>query len=144
MIQAGKKVWYRIRRYLCVGDCKKSCTSLLPFMLPHKHYNAFDIEGALVAFEKTIHINRVETGAEESTLRRWKRQFRTVIPVLCSKLEVLAKEFFKKETSLVSLPSSPMRRLKLALDLLESPYPQWSILGRAFFRAMLSHPLCLG
>lgn len=113
-------------------------------MLPSKHYSAPEIEGVMAAFEAGVPVNSVETGAEESTLRRWKRQFRTVIPVLCSKLEALAQEFFEKETSLISLPASPLGRLKIALGLLEYPHPVWSVLGRAFFRAMLSHPLCLG
>jgi len=112
-------------------------------MLPHKHYSGPEIEKVLSAFEEGATVNSVETGAEESTLRRWKRQFSSVIPVLSVQLEALAYKFFLKETSLSALPDRPLWRLKRALGLVEEIYPGWTILGRSFFRS-LAHPLCLG
>ena len=116
---------------------------LLPFMLPHKHYSGPEIEEVLSVFEAGASVNSVETGAEESTLQRWKQQFRSLIPLLSGQLEELAHQFFDKKTSLSIIPDRPLWRLKRALGLLEAPDPGWTILGRSFFLA-LAHPLCLG
>ena len=143
MIQCGEKCWYKVSRYLCVGRCKKTFTALLPNMLENKHYCASEIEGALYGLEEGLSVNDLKISAEESTIRRWKREFKTVIPALSSKLEALAQIFFQRTASLSSATLNPLKRLENALGLLETPCTGWPILARAFFRA-LSHPLCIG
>jgi hypothetical protein len=115
---------------------------LLPFMLPDKHYSGPEIEEALSDFEEGVVVNRVETGAEESTLRRWKRQFRSTIPILTTKIEALVQCWFQKTLPL-STTDSPLGRLKKALELVEVFPSGWTILAWSFFQA-LAHPLCLG
>jgi hypothetical protein len=112
-------------------------------MLPNKHYSGPEIEQVLVAVEEGTPINSVATYAEESTIQRWKRQFSSVIPVLCAQLEALAYMLFMEKTSLSSLPDRPLSRLKKALGHLEKHRPEWTLLGRSYFRA-LAHPVCIG
>jgi len=142
VIRNGEKCWYRVQRGLCIGKCRRSFTMLLPFMLPDKHYSGPEIEEALSDFEEGVVVNRVETGAEESTLRRWKRQFRSTIPILTTKIEALVQCWFQKTLPL-STTDSPLGRLKKALELVEVFPSGWTILAWSFFQA-LAHPLCLG
>ncbi len=143
VILDGQKQWYFVHRGLCVGECQRSFTVLLPFMLPNKHYSGPEIEKVLVDFEEGATVNSVETDAEESTIQRWKRQFSSVIPVLCTQLEALAYKFFLIDTSLTTLPDRPLTRLKKAVGLLEESHLGWTILGRSYFRS-LSYPVCIG
>jgi erythromycin esterase-like protein len=112
-------------------------------MLPFKHYSGPEIEEVLFAFEEGATVNSVATGAEESTLQRWKKQFHSLIPILSEQLEALASKFFLKETSLSRIPDRPLRRLKRALGLVEEPDLDWTLLGRSFVWAQ-AHPLCIG
>ena len=95
VIEHGKKfgtqctVWYSVQRFLCTEyKCGKTFTLLLPNMLPHKHYAAPEIEQVLQKQEDPAAPHH-ECGAEESTLRRWKREFPEKLSALAAYLESL-------------------------------------------------------
>ena len=131
-------------------------------MLPHKHYNAFDVEETLA--EETLAGEadgkgkaKGTSGAEESTIRRWKRHFSWVLPELAAKLESLGAIFSHSAPSLPSLSSLPslpslpslvehygaLQRVYRAVSHLENVPEGVSRLSRAFHLS-LAHPLCLG
>ena len=60
----------RLRCYVC-GQTR---TLLRLNMLPHKHYAAAEIEQVLQG-QKNPAVGPHECGAEESTIRRWRREF---------------------------------------------------------------------
>ena len=73
------KVWDRVFRLLCKGECKTSFTQLLPNMLPRKHYCAAEVEEVLHAEETGLPMSQLRTQADESTVRRWRNEFSTVL-----------------------------------------------------------------
>jgi len=120
-------------------------------MLPHKHYNAFDVEEPLAGEADGKGKAKGTSGAEESTIRRWKRHFSWVLPELAAKLESLGALFSHSVPSLPSLPSLPalvehygaLQRVYRAVSHLENAPEGVSRLSRAFHLS-LAHPLCLG
>ena len=112
-------------------------------MLPYKHYCAQEIEDSLSALESGAALNGVSCGAEESTLRRWQKEFRSILPILAAKLEALAQRWFDRKIPLGIRIASPLLHLKHSLELLEEPPDGWTVLGRSFFQSR-AHPLCIG
>jgi len=129
VIEQGVKTWHLVQRFLCIDDdCGKAFTLLLPNMLPHKHYAAPVIEQVLQNQEDPatpLH----ECEAEESTIRRWLKEFSQKLCALAASLELLANVSI---TRLVT----PLQRVYNILDLLDLP-PDQSRLAWAFF---LAHP----
>jgi transposase-like protein len=126
VIEACKKVWYQVQRFLCTNcESGKTFTLLLPNMLPHKHYTAYEIEQVLQNQEDpttSLH----SCGAEESTLRRWKQEFPQKLSALAASLESLVNVSI---TRLVP----PLQRVYNALSLLVHPPPNQSRLAWAYF-----------
>lgn len=112
-----------------------------PWMLPHKHYNAFEIEDVLAEDVRDEGNAGGISGAEESTIRRWKRQFWTILPVLAAKLELFAESLFGTRSFLVGI--GDLQRVYRAVSSLERVPEGSSRLGRAFHLS-LAYPLCLG
>ena len=106
-------------------------------MLPRKHYAAVEIEQVLKKQEDP-EASPPYCGAEESTLRRWKREFPAALTALASRLYSLSNT----AVSLVS-DMQPLQRLYDALESLIHPPPDSSYLAWAFFVSQ-SHPICLG
>jgi hypothetical protein len=105
---------------------------LLPNMLPYKHYSAHEIEQVLQEQENPTAPPH-ECGAEESTIRRWKREFPEKLSVLAALLESLVNT-----TKFCILP--PLKRVHNALALLVRPPPNKDRLAWAFFVSQ-SHPV---
>jgi hypothetical protein len=113
-------------------------------MLPYKHYSAMEIEEVLREEEtkeenSTAPPNKFECPAEESTLRRWRKEFSEKLRQIASRLEVEA------ETAALSLasPKSGLRRCRDALVSLGFVIPNdtcW--LSWAFFLSK-THPVCV-
>ncbi|WP_268776087.1 DUF6431 domain-containing protein [Megasphaera cerevisiae] len=143
VIRQGEPCWYEVRRGICRARCRSNFTILLECMLPHKHYCAQDIEDSLATLENGAAVNGVSCGAEESTLRRWQKEFRSVLPILAAKLEALAQNWFERKIPLGIEVASPLLHLKHSLALLEEAPDGWTVLGRSFFQSR-AHPLCLG
>jgi hypothetical protein len=101
-------------------------------MLPHKHYAAPEIEQVLQQQENpaaTLH----ECGAEESTIRRWKREFPEKLSALAALLESLANI---SEIRLIP----PLQRIYNALGSLIRPSLFQNRLAWAFFVSQF-HPV---
>ena len=131
-----------MHRYRCRDGCGRTFTQLHPWMLPHKHYNAFEIEDTLSEDASDEGHAGGSSGAEESTIRRWKGYFRAVLPVLATKLEVLVALSLDTRISLVENDGA-LQRVYRAVSHLERVSDGMSRLGRAFHLSM-AHPLCLG
>jgi len=101
-------------------------------MLPHKHYAASAIEQVLQEQENPAAVPH-ECGAEESTIRRWRREFSERLSALAASLELLANV---TKSSLVP----PLQRVYDALGLIVRPPPGHSRLSWAFFVSQ-SHPV---
>ena len=134
-----------MHRYRCLDGCGQTFTHLPPWMLPHKHYNAFDVEETLAGEADGKGKAKGTSGAEESTIRRWKRHFSWVLPELAAKLESLGALFSHSVPSLPSLVEhyGALQRVYRAVSHLENVPEGVSRLSRAFHLS-LAHPLCLG
>jgi hypothetical protein len=103
-------------------------------MLPRKHYAASEIEQVLEKQENPG-APPFECGAEESTLRRWRREFPEKLSAFAALLELLAN------ISVTRL-LGPLRRIYEALSLLVHPPPEQDRLAWAYFVSK-SHPVHL-
>lgn len=144
VIQQGEQCWYWVRRGICRSkSCGKNFTVLLGCMLPNKHYAAQEIEESIAVMESGAAVDTIPCGAEESTLRRWRREYGAAIPKLTGKLEALARCLLQKTLPLTTDAARPLNRLRAALTLLELIPSNWTVLGRAFFHIRV-HPVCIG
>jgi len=136
------KVWLRVHRLLCNGDCKTTCTQLLPNMLPHKHYCAAEVEEVLYAEETGSLVSQLSTYADESTVRRWRNEFATVLDSLSGTLESITAVVRGKPKPLLLMAGATFKRLREAVTALEELPPGWTHLSRAYFWCR-AHPVCL-
>ena len=129
------KTWYQVQRFRCTHCCEhRTFTVLLPNMLPHKHYAAPEIEQVLQNQEDPTSSPH-ECGAEESTLRRWAREFPSKLSAFAALLELLAN------VSVTRL-LAPLQRVYNALGLLVRPPANQCRLAWAFF-VNKYHPVCV-
>ena len=135
VIEQGK-VWYLVRRLRC-PVCKKTHTLLLDNMLPHKHYAAPEIEQVLQNQEDSTSPPH-ECGAEESTLRRWRREF----PQILTNLTYCLLKLANVSLSLLS-ETKPLQRLYNTIALQANPPPIHSRLAWAFFMSQFN-PVHIG
>jgi len=112
-------------------------------MLPYKHYPAQVIENAVESFESGRAVNEIATCAEESTLRRWRRQFKTILPGLCGQLQVVVKYITRKDPSLCEFTKTYMARLKIHLESIGEADSGHTVLGRTFLKTAAYH-VCVG
>jgi hypothetical protein len=104
-------------------------------MLPYKHYVASEIEEVLQKNEDPA-APPYECGAEESTIRRWEREYPERLSALAACLETLAN------VTKVSL-EKPLQRVYTALGLLIHPPPEESRLAFAYLVSQ-AHPVHVG
>jgi hypothetical protein len=121
----------------------KTFTRLPDFLIPFKHYVAREIDHFLRSLSKGYSFTQMQTGAEDSTLRRWQKEFREKMQSWAGRLESNAKELFDKQTHLFDISSNPYQRLEQALDLLPRFPLRWSVLIKVIQILNLSHPLCI-
>jgi hypothetical protein len=138
----GEKKWCKVRRFLCTG-CRKSFTRLPDFLIPYKHYVVREIEQFIRNMENGFSFNQTETGAEESTLRRWQKEFQGKMQVWAGKLESLAYTYFDKGAHLLSIPLKPLLRLEQAVARLPELPSRWTLFVQALHWLSPSHPLCV-
>jgi hypothetical protein len=96
-------------------------------MLPNKHYAASEIE-EVIKREEDPTAPLPDCGAEESTLRRWKREFPEILTTLTSHLNLLSNA----TVSLLSM-MRPLQRLYDAVKALNYSPPAGSYLAWAYF-----------
>lgn len=138
----GEKKWCKVRRFLCTG-CKKSFTRLPDFLIPFKHYAVREIEQFLRSLAKGFSFNQTQAGAEESTLRRWHKEFQGKIQAWAGRLESLAYTYFGKCDHLLDIPLQPLPRLEQAVARLPELPSRWTLFVQALQWLNPSHPLCL-
>ena len=125
--------WYPVQRMRC-SECGSTCTILRVNMLPYQHYAAYEIEQVLQKQEDPT-APSCECGAEESTIRRWKREFPEKLSAMAAYLESVVNV-----TRICILP--PLKRIYNALANLFHPPQNESRLAWAFFISK-SHPVCV-
>jgi hypothetical protein len=143
VIENAIKVWRPVIRLLCRGECKTTCTQLLPNMLPYKHYCAEEVQEALQAQADGTPTCQLETSADESTLRRWRSEFRAVLTTLSGTMESIAATLRGTALPLLRLAGTPLARLREAVLALEKLPAGWTYLARAYFWHH-THLVCLG
>jgi hypothetical protein len=138
----GIKAWGQVQRFLC-QRCKKSFTLLTEFLLPFKHYVVTEIEGALHHIFQGGELSKAPSGASESTLRRWRDEYKSKIQEWSGSLEDLEDMMLQKygTPSLIRLMSDPLVRLEEILSRLP-PLPfHWPVMIKALWWFAKSHPL---
>jgi hypothetical protein len=132
-----------VQRFLC-PRCKKTFTRLPDFLVPFKHYVASEIEGALRHIFEGGQISKAPSGAAESTLWRWWKEFKQKLPQWAGLLEAMrfsASGGSHQASSLVRLLSNPLQRLEEALSKLQDLPPQWPVMVKTLWWLSTSHPL---
>ena len=112
-------------------------------MLPYKHYPAHVIESAVESFERGTPVNEIATDAEESTLRRWRRQFNTALPEMCGKLKIVVKFVAKEKSSLCEIAKTHLAQLKIYLESIGDADSGHTVLGRTFLN-IAAYPVYVG
>jgi hypothetical protein len=123
----------------------RQCFTLLPhWLLPFKRYTATEIEAVLRHVFKGHHLADAPSGAEESTLRRWWREFRPQIRDWGGLLEARLWRLYQRLESLIRLPVNPLQRLQKVVETLPALPAHWTLLVKTLWWLQKSHPHCLG
>jgi hypothetical protein len=114
---------------ICTNDSCEATHVIIPdFLCPHKRYVGAEIEAAIEQAsckEGTTNI----TGAEESTIRRWKKQFARRLPEILNMLVRWLMNEYEKMLSLLD-SSQGLKRVRKMLQLFPKRKAA-TILGRA-------------
>ena len=132
VIEDNLKIWHKVQRYRC-SICKRACTLLPANMIPHKHYPACEIEAVVRAASEGKSYRLPGLGAEESTLNRWRQDFRLDSAALTGHLEALLMMISPFQGSLCRPLKNPYERLKNALLPFVTTCLEGEVLSRAFF-----------
>ncbi|MDP2729353.1 MAG: DUF6431 domain-containing protein [Dehalococcoidales bacterium] len=135
--------WVNVWRFRCAA-CSKTFTRLPSFLLPYKHYVAPEIEGSLRHLYGGGMLSESPSGAEESTLWRWRKEYSHKMQEWAGLLESKVFKVFNRAPSFVKLLSHPLRRLEKALSWLPALPSQWVVMVKTLYWLLRSHPLCLG
>lgn len=84
------------------------------------------------------------SGAEESTLRRWYREFNHKMKGWSGLLYGKVMEFRNQLLGLIQLSGHPLERLKQILSMLPELPLRWTVLVKVLWWINPSHPLSLG
>jgi hypothetical protein len=111
--------------------------------LPHKHYIATEIEDVLRHLFNGGKLNDSPSGADESTLRRWWKEFRQKLPQWAGLLEAWIFQLSHQAPSFIELSSYPLKRLEKALSQLPDLPSLWTVMVKTLWWLNSSHPHCL-
>ncbi len=142
-IHLGQKQFCQVERFYC-PDCNRYFTRLPPFLLPFKRYTVDEIETALQHLEAGGTLAQSPGEADESTLRRWLKEFRGKIRDWAGQLESILFHLKQGIAGVIRLPLNPLQRLQSILaeyPVLPSP---WTLLVKTLYWLQKSHPHCLG
>jgi hypothetical protein len=141
IIDAVKK-WFQVDRFLCTA-CGKTFTLLPDFLLPFKHYTAAEIEGVLRHLLGGGIFSEAPSFCEESTLRRWRREFSGKLQQWAGSLESKLLQLYHQVSDYLRLLSNPLERLQMVLLQLPPLPTWWTALVKSLWWLNPTHPLCL-
>jgi hypothetical protein len=110
--------------------------------LPFKHYAAAEIEGVLY-HQADGSLSDFDTNADESTLRRWWKEFSGKLEQWAGIIESGAQQLYRQSSRLATLPIHPLKRLEEALSGLPLLPSHWTIMVKTLWWLNPTHPLCL-
>ena len=141
IIDAVKK-WFQVDRFLCTA-CGKTFTLLPDFLLPFKHYAAAEIEGVLRHLLGGGIFSEAPSFCEESTLRRWRREFIGKLQQWAGSLESKLLQLYHQVSDYLRLLTNPLERLQMVLLQLPPLPTWWTALVKSLWWLNPTHPLCL-
>jgi transposase-like protein len=130
----------QVQRFLC-NNCKKTFTLLPHFLLPFKHYVVSEIEQVLCHVLGGGKISEAPSGASESTLSRWCKEFGEKMVGWAGILEAKFIRLGKPIPSIIQCLSHPFKRLEADLSLLPALPGQWTVITKVLWWLKNSHPL---
>jgi transposase-like protein len=138
-IIAGIKQWFQAQRFRC-PRCEKTFTRLPDWLLPFKQYVAQEIEGVLRHLFNGGRLIESPCGADESTLRRWWKEYRHKLLQWAGLLEAWIIQLFRQSLSSINC-SDPLKRLEEALSQLAVLPSEWTVMVKTLWWLSTSHPL---
>jgi hypothetical protein len=139
-ISDGIKHICQVPRFLCV-QCKKTFTLLPHFLLPFKHYAVSEIEGVLRHLSDGGKLSEAPSEADESTMRRWRKEFDLKLETWAGILEAKLIRLGKSIPGIIQCLSHPLKRLEQILSCLPALPLQWTVLTKTLWWLNNSHPL---
>jgi hypothetical protein len=113
---------------------------LTEFLLPFKHYVASEIEGALHHIFQGGELSKAPSGASESTLRRWRDEYKPRVQEWIGRLEELIMRPYQTP-GLVRLTSDPLARLAEVISRLPPLPGNFPVMVQTVWWLVKSHPL---
>ena len=110
-------------------------------MLPFKHYTAAEIERVLSYLFGGGILSKSPSLAGESTLYRWRREFRGKMQQWAGALEGQVFKLFNRITNFIEMPSLPLTRLQKSLSQLPTLPSRWTVIVKTLWWLNPSHPL---
>jgi len=86
-------------------------------------------------------LSRAPSGADESTLRRWRNEFSQKLKDWAGLLESLVFKLYSRPPNFIKLLSHPLKRLEEALSHLPALPSRWAVMVKTLWWLMISHPL---
>lgn len=123
-----------IQRLICQNTkCGHTHAVLPDFILPHKHYGAAEVERTLKEADAGVAAEKIDTGADVSTVRRWYREFRSKAGEFSVQLRHIASTVFDKPVFALP-PKDPgiLSQLRHSLQFLPEISSCGLVLGKVF------------
>jgi hypothetical protein len=139
-ISDGVKQICQVQRFFCT-ECKKTFTILPHFLLPFKHYVASEIERILFHCFGGGKVSESPSGASESTIWRWRKEFDHKIVEWAGILEAKFIKLGKPTSGIMRCLSHPLKRLEESISCLPALPVQWTIITKVLWWLKNSHPL---
>jgi hypothetical protein len=102
---------------------------------------ASEIEAALRHIYDGGELSRSPSGADESTLRRWRDEFGRKLQEWAGILESWIFKLYRRPPNFIKLLSHPLKRLEEALSHLPALPHRWVVMVKALWWLKISHPL---
>jgi hypothetical protein len=110
-------------------------------LLPFKRYTVQEIEGVLQHLADGGKLSKAPSSAEESTLRRWRREFSYKMQQWAGSLESRVFDLSGQSPSFLQVFAHPLKRLEKALSRLPSLPSRWAVMTKTIWWLNPSHPL---
>jgi hypothetical protein len=121
--------------------CRKTSILLPCYLLPYKRYLAAEIEGVLRHLFDGGKLSESPSGADESTLRRWRKEFSHKMQEWAGLLEARVLRLIDRAPHIIQLSVHPLKRLEQALSYLPALPLSWTVILQTIWWLKNSHPL---